>query len=159
MLTTCRFLLAISFAFSVSPGPAAADVESYAIVQDDATLKVGGHSIRLYGIYIPSTRRTCRTGIRPLRCRPEAALALEFRIQSFVRCVRVSRNRDRTINAVCYVNGVGSILAPDEDLSAYLLKKGLAVALPGAPFEYVTWERIAQAQGRGLWSDAMRRVR
>ena len=144
---------------ALAPAPAAADIETYAIVQDDASLLMRGRTIRLWGIHIPQSGGVCRTGIHPVRCAPEAALALEFRIQSFVRCAPVSRNRDRSLNAQCFVQGAGSILEPDEDLAAYLLRQGLALALPGAPFEYVAWERIAQSQGRGLWSEHLRQVR
>ena len=143
----------------LAPQPARADIESYAIVQDDASLRMRGRTIRLDGIYVPRTERVCRTTIRPVRCAPEAALALEFRIQSFVRCEPLSANRDLSVNARCYVRGAGSVLEPDEDLAAYLLRQGLALALPGAPFEYAALERIAQSQGRGLWSEHLRRVR
>ena len=156
-----RSLLAMVFAVSVAaaPLPASADIESYAFVHDDASLEVRGRTIHLFGIHIPRGDRVCRGSIQPARCAPEAALALDFRIQSFVRCEVVSRNRDRSVNARCFVKGAGSVLEPDEDLSAYLLERGLALALPGAPFEYQALERIARAQGRGLWSTSLRRVR
>ena len=157
----CRSLLAVVCALwaVVVPVPVGADIESYAIVRDDASLEIRGRTIHLYGIHIPRGDRACRISIRPVRCAPEAALALEFRIQSFVRCEVVSRNRDRSLNARCFVKGAGSVLEPDEDLSAFLLERGLALALPGTPFEYQALERIARAQGRGLWSEALRQVR
>lgn len=130
--------------------PAAAGFESYAIVQDDGTLAVAGRTVRLHGVHLLPTSRVCRTAIRPARCGSEAVLALRFRIQGFVRCRPVRRHRDRTIEAVCYVDGQGSIFAPDEDLGAYLLKKGLAVADRDAPPAYAVLERIARAQGRGV---------
>ena len=156
-----RSLLAMVFAVSVAvvPLPASADIESYAIVHDDASLEVRGRTIHLFGIHIPRGDRACRGSIRPARCAPEAALALDFRIQSFVRCEVVSRNRDRSLNARCFVKATGSVTEPDEDLSAYLLRRGLALALPGAPFEYQALERIARAQGRGVWSESFRQVR
>jgi endonuclease YncB( thermonuclease family) len=156
-----RFLIAVVCAVgaAIVPLPAGADIVSYAIVHDDASLEVRGRTIYLYGIDIPRGVRACRTSIRPARCAPEAALALDFRIQSFVRCEVVSRYRDRSVNARCFVKSTGSVLEPDEDLSAYLLERGLALALPGAPFEYQALERIARAQGRGLWSSSLRRVR
>lgn len=137
----------------------AADIVGPAIVQDDGSLKIRWWTIRLHGIHIPETDRQCRTTIRPVRCGSEAKLALEFRIQGFVRCTPVTRHADRSVSAVCHVRGQGSVLDPDEDLAAYLLREGLAVAAPDAPFEYVTLERIARSQGRGVWSDRLRRVR
>lgn len=159
LIVACRSLLPLIAIMWVvaAPATAAADIRSYAIVNDDATLEVGGHRVHLFGIYIPSTNRTCRSTIRPIRCAPEAALALEFRIQSFVRCEVMSRNRDGSVEGRCFVDG-GSVLEPDEDLSAYLLRKGLALAVPGAPFEYHALERIARSQGRGLWGESLRRV-
>ena len=146
-------------ALAATIGRAGADIVSYAIIQDDGSLRVKGRTIRLYGIHIPQTDRVCRTSFRPVRCGSEAVLALHFRIQGFVRCRPVTRNRDGSISAVCYVGGRGSVLEPDEDLGAYLLRQGLAVARPEAPFEYVALERIARAQRRGIWSDGLRRVR
>ena len=154
-----RLALAALLALAATIGRAEADIVSYAIIQDDGSLRVRSRTIRLYGIYIPQTGRVCRTSIRPVRCGSEAVLALHFRIQGFVRCKPVTRNRDRSIFAVCYVDGRGSVLEPDEDLGAYLLRQGLAVARPEAPFEYVALERIARAQRRGIWSDGLRRVR
>ena len=156
-----RSLLAMVFAVSVAaaPLPASADIESYAFVHDDASLEISGRTIHLFGIHIPRGDRVCRGSIQPARCAPEAALALDFRIQSFVRCEVVSRNRDRSLNARCFVKATGSVTEPDEDLSAYLLRRGLALALPGSPFEYQALERIARAQGRGVWSESFRQVR
>jgi hypothetical protein len=38
---------------------ATADITGYALVQDDTSLKVDRHTIRLHGIYIPPTETTC----------------------------------------------------------------------------------------------------
>lgn len=123
---------------------AAADIASYAFVRDDGTLKVEGKIIHLYGIHIPDAGTSCRTFIRPVRCGPRAALALDFKIGShFVHCNRKGRREDGSIVAVCAVD--------DQDLSAYLLRKGWAVALPDAPIEYKTLEKIARHRGIGIW--------
>jgi len=127
-----------------APAPAAArEIVSYAHVRDDATLQVGRHVVRLYGIHIPKTGRTCQTTLRPVRCAPRAANALDFKIQGFVRCDRKRRHRDGSITAICYNDG--------EDLSAYLIERGWAVALPGAPFEYTVLEKIARHRNMGVW--------
>jgi endonuclease YncB( thermonuclease family) len=105
--------------------PAAADIESYAIVQDDAT---------------------------------RAVLALDFKIQRFVRCREVGENLDGSIDAFCTVNH--SRFDDGEDLGAYLIGEGLALALPNAPFAYHAEEKIARANGRGVWGfqvDSIRR--
>jgi endonuclease YncB( thermonuclease family) len=143
---------------AVAPAPVAADIESYAIVQDDASLRIRGKTIRLFGVHLPSDATRCRTNIRPARCASRAALALDFKIQRFVRCREVHENRDGSIDAFCSVNH--SRFSDGEDLGAYLIGKGLALALPNAPFAYHAQEKIARANGRGVWGfqvDSIRR--
>ena len=141
---------------ALASGPAAADVGERAKVQDDGTLLVNGKTVHLFGIHIPTTQRTCRTNLRPTRCAPRAVLQLAFMIRGFVYCDEVQRFRDRSIAAVCRTG-------PDRlDLAAWLLDQGWAIALPGAPFEYVALERFAQSNKRGFWgfqADNIRRFR
>lgn len=120
------------------------EISSFAFVQEDGSLKVAGDLIRLYGIYIPPTEQACYTFIRPVPCGPRASLALEFKISGdFVRCIPRATNPDGSITASCRTG--------NEDLSAWMLQRGWAVALPDAPFEYHTMERIAHARGIGIW--------
>jgi endonuclease YncB( thermonuclease family) len=122
----------------------AREIVSYAFVQDDGTLVVRGKTIHLFGIYVPPTGRTCRTYIRPVQCGSRAALALKFKIgANFVHCDMVHQNEDGSLTAVCRVDG--------EDLSAYLLSYGWAVALPDAPIEYKALEKIARHKDLGVW--------
>lgn len=131
-------------------GPAVGQIESYAIVQDDATLKVQGKRIRLFGVYPVDLRPFCDDTFRPARCQTRAAVALASKIQGFVRCDPKAQYRDGTIGAFCYVDGPG-MLDPPVDLGAYLIREGWAVARPEAPFEYHTLEKIARVNGRGVW--------
>ena len=130
---------------------AQAAIGSRVLVQDDGSLKINGRTVHLFGIYMPKDGRICDNSIRPIRCASRAASALRFRIRSVVYCENVSKNRDGSINAVCLTSSRGQIFEPRTDLAAYLLNEGLAVALPNAPFEYKTIERIARSQGRGFW--------
>ena len=126
--------------------------KSYAFVNDDGTLKVQRRTIHLYGVYLPPTARSCQTQIRPVRCGPRAVLALEFKIgSSFVNCEQKERHQDGSIVALCRVNG--------EDLGAYLLQRGWAVATPDAPFEYQALEKIARHRGVGVWGISIDRIR
>ena len=136
------FLAALLVALLASPA-AGAKVHSFAFVRSDGSLDIKGRNYRLYGIHIPQTGRICGRTLRPARCGSRAAIALDFKIQRFVTCEPVSRNRDRSLNAICWVG--------DEDLAAYLLFHGWALALPGAPFSYAALERIARTQSRGVW--------
>ena len=125
-------------------GSLGSQISSYALVQDNASLRMRGKTIHLYGIYVPPTRRFCRSTIRPTRCAGRAALALDFKIgANFVRCSPKYKNPDRSLIAVCSVKG--------EDLGAYLLTQGWALALPYAPYEYHALELIASRQSLGVW--------
>lgn len=145
----CVIGLALASLLALSV-PAVADIVSYAIVQPDASLKVQGKTIRLFGIHIPRTERGCLTIIRPIRCGSRAVQALELKVEGFVRCQPQVRY-DGSLGAFCSVRGEGSILAPPVDLGAWLIEQGWAVALPDAPFEYHTLERIARTRGHGIW--------
>ncbi len=151
-------LLVALVAGGAGPRPALAEVGSLAWVQPDGALKVGVKTIRLHGIHIPITRRTCRVFLRPVRCGPQAILDLDFKIHGFVFCTTVGRNSDGTTSAVCRVNSNDPTFGPREDLAGYLLRQGWAVALPNAPIDYITWERIARRQGRGIWGAHAHRI-
>lgn len=128
----------------VGVGVRADEVRSYAIVQDDATLKIRGERYRLFGIYIPTLNQICDGRRRGLSCETQAAArALDTKIRGFVRCRKRWTNSDGTITANCYFE--------NEDLSSYLIKTGRAVADEAAPYEYQVLERLARRQGRGLW--------
>lgn len=119
-------------------------IVSYAYVLDDGSLQVRGQKIWLYGILIPATERTCRTYLIPIECGPRAVLALESKIGPFfVACEKKGEREDGSITALCRVK--------DEDLGAWMLQNGWAVALPDAPFEYQTLEKIARHHNRGIW--------
>jgi len=130
-------------------GALSRELNSYALVQDDAALLIEGKRVHLYGIYIPDTGRHCRSNIRPVQCGSRAALALEFRIQGFVKCQPQTRNADDSLSAICYVDR--GPFDEGEDLAAYLLERGWALALPNAPFAYHAMERIARHNRRGVW--------
>ena len=148
-MKTGRRMLNVLFAASV--GMTAApwamadpEISSFAFVQEDGSLKVAGHLIHLYGIYIPPTEQTCSTFIRPIPCGPRASLALDFKISGdFVHCQPRATNPDGSLTASCR--------SGNEDLSEWMLQSGWAVALPDAPFEYFTMERIAHSRGIGIW--------
>jgi endonuclease YncB( thermonuclease family) len=142
-------LVFVIVAVLLSVTPAAATIESYAIVRPDATLLIRQKVVRLHGLYIPSDGQLCGRIFRPARCASRAAVALDFKIQRFVCCHPVERYADGSLSAVCYANP--SKFEDGEDLGAYLIGEGLALAGPEAPFEYRALERLAEARGLGLW--------
>lgn len=149
MMRNLLLLIAL-VTLGAAPAPAAAAITNWAIVRDDATLRIQGRTIRLFGIYVPPSGRTCRTEISPVRCGSRAALALDAKIRGFVRCEIVARAPDRSADAFCFIRG-DSVLAPEIDLGAWLIEQGLAVASPDAPFEYHVLQDIAQVQRAGIW--------
>lgn len=142
-------LIALSVA---APAAAQERLSGYVFVQEDGTLRLQGRTVHLSGIYIPPTAEDCFTFVRPPLCGPRAVIALEFRIgNDWVYC-DIEKRSARGLTGRCRVDD-------DEDLSAWMLEHGWAVALPDAPFEYKALERIAQSQGRGLWGIPGRPVR
>ena len=135
----------------------AAEIHSYAIVQDDGSLRVQGKTIRLYGVYLLDTAYGCRSDFRPPLCGDRAVRALKTIIRGFVRCLPQARLADRSISAICYVDA-SSHTQPPIDLGARLIAEGLALAGPEAPFEYRALERLAEANHRGRWGFQVDRV-
>jgi endonuclease YncB( thermonuclease family) len=133
-------------------------VDGLAIVRDDGVLAVGGHKVRLFGIFLPQGERTCRTWIRPPVCAPQAVLVLKDKVDGFVRCEIVGRGADGVVEGVCSVRG-RDLFGPRQDLGAYLLQEGWALVTPEAPPVYHALEQQARARELGLWNDQFLRVR
>ncbi len=131
--------------------PALAEIKGLAFVRADGSLKIGTRILRLHGIYLPPGGQSCDTGLRPVLCGSRAVLELERAINGFAICKKVARNPDRSIAAICTVRLAGGSRGEREDLAIRLLRKGLAVARPEAPFEYHVFEEIARVKGRGIW--------
>lgn len=133
----------------------AESISSYAFVNDDGSLRINRKTIHLFGIHIPKTSINCRTNQQPSVCGERAALALEFKIKSFIRCEIINENPDGSLTGRCFANY--SNFDEGEDLSAYLLERGWAAALPDSPVEYQVLERIAQSRNMGVWGIAIDR--
>ena len=145
-------IVLIASTFLVYTEVIAEELTSYAFVNDDATLRIKKKTIHLYGIHIPKSSQDCRTSQHPPVCGSRAVLALEFKVKSFVRCEIISENPNGSLTGLCRVNY--SHFEEGDDLSAYLLERGWAVALPDAPIEYHTLEKIARSRGMGVWGFA-----
>lgn len=133
--------------FAVSAG--AREISSSARVNEDGSLRIDGKTIHLYGIHIPNIDYTCSKNKLPRFCGSRAAIALDFKISGFVRCEIMGENTDGSLVGWCRVNA--SHFSEGEDLSAYLLEHGWAAALPDAPIEYQTLEKIARTRQIGVW--------
>ncbi len=125
-------------------------ITSYAVVQDNATLRMRGETIRLVGVFVPDMGRQCRSTVLPIRCGlSRAAEALDFVIQGFVRCRIVQAYSDGSVGGFCATGYTSS--SNGTDLGGYLVSEGLAVATDGAPPQYRALERIARSNGLGVW--------
>ena len=124
-------------------------LEGHAIVRSDGSMVIKNRIVRLHGIYIPPTERQCREWIVPVRCDSRAVLALDFRVKGFIKCYVEHENEDGSLSATCYVDR--NSFDPGEDLAAYLIQRGWALALPNAPFEYHALEKIASKRELGVW--------
>ncbi|MEM8942124.1 MAG: nuclease-like protein [Pseudomonadota bacterium] len=146
------FLLLILSASELS----AREISSYAFINPDGSLRIDRRTVHLYGVYIPATNRTCANNRRPPVCGSRASVALELKNSGFVRCEILQQRQDRSLTGRCRVNA--SRFDQGEDLSAYLLQLGWAVALPDAPIEYQTLEKIARTRGVGVWGFPVDRI-
>ncbi len=149
------YVLAATLILTAPPALAAGVIDGPAIVEPDATLIVAGKRIVLDGIYVPEGGRHCDTAVNPPRCGSRAALALESKIQGFVACEPKAASRDGRALALCRVGRTPFV--EGEDLGLYLIRLGLALATPAAPFAYHAEERIARDRGRGVWGTSVER--
>jgi endonuclease YncB( thermonuclease family) len=140
--------LAALLLLAVAAAPAR-EISSSARVNEDGSLRIDGKTVHLYGIHIPRLGHTCSKNKMPPFCGSRAAIALDFKISGFVRCEIMATNSDGSLVGWCRVKA--SHFSEGEDLSAYLLEYGWAAALPDAPIEYQTLEKIARSRQIGLW--------
>lgn len=125
-------------------GEAEAPVAGPAQVVDGDTLTVAGQRIRLHGVDAPETNQLCERGGEPWRCGADATEALRaFLAGRPVSCTPVDRDRFGRLVAHCAVGG--------QDLGAWLVGQGLAIAYTDYSWRYVPEELWARWHGRGIW--------
>lgn len=145
------WLIALA-ALGLAPGArsVAADlIEGHAFVRSDGSLWIKNRVVVLFGVYLPPTDRQCRSWVNPVRCDGRSVLALDDKARGFISCLSQGEDAEGRVHAICYVGR--TVFSPGEDLGAYLVQWGWALALPNAPFEYRALERIAQTRGLGVW--------
>lgn len=115
-----------------------------ASIIDGDTIEIHGTRIRLYGIDAPESAQTCLVEGNPTRCGQHAALALADKIVNHpVTCEPKDRDKYDRVVAICRVAG--------EDLNAWMVAQGLAVAYRQYSIDYVPQEEQAAASKRGMW--------
>ncbi len=125
--------------------PASAQtIEGRASVIDEDSIEVKGVEIRLEGIDAPEARQRCRRGGKRWRCGNEAAFALDrFLRGKIVSCVPLTTDRYGRTVANCRAG---------EDVGAWMVRNGWALAYRKYSRAYVGDERKARAAGAGIWA-------
>jgi endonuclease YncB( thermonuclease family) len=125
----------------------AADLAGRASVIDGDTIEIHGQRMRLYGIDAPESRQKCEVTGQTYRCGQQAALALAGHIaQRTVDCEPRDTDRYGRIVAVCRAGA--------EDLNAWMVAQGWALAYRQYSRAYVGQETAAHAAGLGIWRGA-----
>ena len=126
------------------PGTAT-EVGGAADVTDADTLSVAGRVIRLDGLDAPELRQTCRRADGAAwPCGQMAAAALSLRLQGgAVRCRLAGEDR--------YGRALGRCWAGGEEINAWLVREGWAVAYTRYSWRYLPQQALAWWEGRGIW--------
>jgi endonuclease YncB( thermonuclease family) len=134
-------LLAIGCLCACEPRPT---ISGSATVVDGDSLEIGATSVRLHAVDAPEGRQSCRRDGVEWRCGESAARKLRDLVgtRTIVCTEKDVDTYGRTV-AVC-TNGT-------DDLSAEMVRAGLALAYRQYGDDYVTEEADARAAHRGLW--------
>ena len=141
-----RVTLLTVLALAVPTVAGAEELIGRATVVDGDTLGIRDQKIRLHGIDAPEASQRCtRPNGEQWRCGQQAANALSEMIgQRNVRCDGKKRDRWGRLIAVCYLGS--------QDLNAWLVRRGWAVAYRKYSKDYVPQEARARQAKIGVWS-------
>jgi len=116
-----------------------------ASVIDGDTIEIHGQRIRFHGIDAPESKQTCMLDGKPWRCGAEAANRLSEKIgQQTVTCNERDKDRYGRVVSVCSAGG--------QDLNAWMVAEGLAVAYRKYSSDYAGEHNEAMAARRGVWA-------
>lgn len=113
-------------------------------VADGDTITLKGQKIRLHGIDAPELSQQCEVKGARTACGTLAKQALiGFLVAAEVRCDRKDVDRYGRYVSICFVDGT--------DVSAAMVRAGLAVAYRQYSMDYVAEEEAARQHKIGLW--------
>ena len=111
---------------------------------DGDTIEIGAARIRLFGIDAPENGQTCTVKRKPFHCDRAATSALREKISGqIVECEPKDVDRYMRVVAVCFVQG--------EDINAWMVGQGWALAYRQFSRDYISQERRAAAAKVGMW--------
>jgi endonuclease YncB( thermonuclease family) len=145
---TTASIVAAGAIICVMAASATDSITGSARVIDGDTIAIGSQHIRFEGIDAPETDQVCLDAKRePWTCgitaRDRLSTHVAGRITSCV--VRGADRYGRTL-AICSVDG--------EDLNAWMVREGLALAYVKYSGEYIADEGTAREQQKGMWAGA-----
>jgi len=139
------FFFALIAVASTASG--AENIVGQASVIDGDTLEIHGTRIRLHGIDAPEANQNCLVKNKPSRCGQQAANALADKINiQIVTCEPKDRDQYGRVVAVCSAGG--------NDLNAWMVIAGMAMAYRQYSTDYVRLEKVATKRKTGIWRGA-----
>jgi endonuclease YncB( thermonuclease family) len=146
ILCLVAFGALISMAMHAAATGSTGAIQGRASVVDGDTLEVKGTRIRLFGIDAPESAQTCleQSG-KTYRCGQRAAFALADKVGArVVSCQPTGKDRYDRVVARCSVAG--------EDLQAWMVRNGHALAFRRYSKAYRPYEAEAKAAKAGMWN-------
>ena len=127
------------------PSAGSQTITGQASVIDGDTIEIHGTRIRLHGIDAPESSQTCTNSEgKEYRCGQRSANALDDKIRGrTIECRQKDIDRYSRVVAVCLVGG--------EDINAWMVDQGWAIAYRQFSTDYVSQERNAANSKIGIW--------
>ncbi|WP_336488279.1 thermonuclease family protein [Methylobacterium nigriterrae] len=140
------FGLLFTVLWLVGSALAAEPISGRASVTDGDTLVIRNTKIRLHGIDAPESAQVCQDAAgKDYRCGQKAALALADKIgEATVSCEPRDTDRYGRTVAVCQMGS--------ENLNAWMVSEGHAIAYRRYSEDYVQAEGAARTRKRGIWA-------
>jgi len=123
-------------------------------VIDGDTIKINKKKIRLFGIDAPEEKQICKKNFisfltfnfqKDYKCGKKSTLALLKKLKDKkVKCI-LEDNKDR------YKRNIGTCYVKNQDINAWLVKNGYALAYTRYSKKYMLQEKYAQENKLGIW--------
>tara|TARA_B100002052_G_C15713125_1_gene520533 strand:+ start:23 stop:538 length:516 start_codon:yes stop_codon:yes gene_type:complete len=121
---------------------------------DGDTIKIDSKKIRLFGIDAPEKKQICKKIYlsflifnfqKNYKCGEKSTLALSNKLKDVnIRCI-LKDSKDR------YRRNIGTCFIEKEDINAWLVQNGYAIAYTRYSKKYISSEEYAKENKLGLW--------